>query len=210
MIQVAGDIYDFVALDDLRLAVLVADVSGHGVAAALVASMVKGAFRAQREVLNDPAMVLTRMNHILTGELESTFVTASCTLIDMEAKMLRSSGAGHPPALVRSGANRDYHELSRNGLVLGQFPDAHYESIEEPLGPGTRVILLTDGILEAANCDEDQFADGTMQKYLREDRSLSASDLADGLIASVSRWAGLRGGQTLDDDLTLIVIDIDP
>ena len=83
MKEVAGDFYDFIAFDERRLTVLVADVSGHGVPAALIASMLKVAFGAQKEYATDPAEVLSRMNAALHGILDRQFVTAACAHIDL-------------------------------------------------------------------------------------------------------------------------------
>lgn len=208
MSQVAGDIYDFMELDETRLAILIADVSGHGVPAALIASMVKGAFRAQNDVLDRPDLVLTGMNRILTGGLEANFVTASCVFIDTRRGILRSSSAGHPPMLRRSAAMPDYEETGCNGLILGQFPDAAYEFQELSLTPGDRLILYTDGITEAENTNEEQFGDEEMAGFLNRSRNTTVDAQADGILEAIHAWAHPRPDQSLDDDLTLIVVDV--
>jgi sigma-B regulation protein RsbU (phosphoserine phosphatase) len=101
--SVAGDIYDFLRLDDHRLALLVADVTGHGVPAALIASMVKVAFSSQQEHANAPGRVLAEMNRVLCGHFEGRFVTAACVFVDAERPVVRYALAGHPPPLLRKG-----------------------------------------------------------------------------------------------------------
>jgi len=208
MTEVAGDIYDFVKLDDCCLAILIADVSGHGVPAALIASMVKGAFRAQIETVQGPERVLAGMNRILIGQLDENFVTASCTIIDMESGVLRYSGAGHPPLLIQRKDNNQCISLQQNGLILGQFSDATYDSIERPLATGDRLLLYTDGILEAANANAEQFGDHSLHEFLAQHSELSAEGFADALLAAIGEWTSSGRSESLDDDLTLVVIDV--
>lgn len=208
MTEVAGDIYDFVELDDHRLGILIADVSGHGVAAALIASMVKGAFRAQVDHIDRPERVLHGMNRILTGQLEQKFVTASCTFIDTEAGVLRYAGAGHPPLRIQQGGGGRCVELQQNGLILGPFPEATYSSVERPLATGQRLVICTDGILEATRADGSLFGEGALSEFLARHGELPAEDFADALLAAVDDWANTGRGESLEDDLTLVVVDV--
>jgi serine phosphatase RsbU (regulator of sigma subunit) len=100
MSAVAGDFYDFLPVDSARVGILVADVSGHGVPAALIASMLKVAFAGQAEHAADPARVLAGLNRALCGKFEEHFVTAGYLFVDIENKVARYAGAGHPPLLL--------------------------------------------------------------------------------------------------------------
>ncbi len=122
MTEVAGDFYDFIQIDERRLTVLVADVSGHGVPAALIASMVKVAFAMQSSHASDPAAILLGLNGILNGMLDGQFVTAACAHIDLEAHTIAYAGAGHPPAILVSRASGELIELAENGLFLRAVP----------------------------------------------------------------------------------------
>ena len=208
MNDVAGDIYDFVKLDDYRQGIMIADVSGHGVPAALIASMVKGAFRAQIENIERPEHVLAGMNRILTGQLDLKFVTASCTFIDVETGILRYSGAGHPPLLIQQKDGNECISLQQNGLILGQFPNATYSSVERPLATGDRLLLYTDGILEATNANDEEFGENSLHKFLAQHSELQAEIFADTLLEAVGDWTSSRRDESQDDDLTLVVIDI--
>jgi hypothetical protein len=208
MTEVAGDIYDFVKLDDHRQGILIADVSGHGVPAALIASMVKGAFRAQIESIENPERVLDGMNRILTGQLDLQFVTAICIYIDMTTGTLRYSGAGHPPLLIQQKDSNQCISLQQNGLFLGQFTDATYSSAERLLATGDRILLYTDGILEATNANDEEFGENSLYEFLAQHGELPAENFADALLAAVGDWTNLGRDESLDDDLTLIVIDI--
>jgi sigma-B regulation protein RsbU (phosphoserine phosphatase) len=209
MAAVAGDFYDFLVLDGKGMGILVADVSGHGVPAALIASMVKVSFASQAPQASDPARVLTGMNQIFCGKFEREFITAGYLLLDMGKRKLVYAGAGHPsPLLLRRSQNKIY-ELSENGLIMGQFPEAHYVNTELDLGPGDRILLYTDGILEATNSSGEFFGEERLKRFLEAQEHRSPGRCADALLERLFQWSGKRAGETLDDDLTLIVVDIE-
>jgi phosphoserine phosphatase RsbU/P len=109
MSAVAGDYYDFLCIDEKRVGILVTDVTGHGVPAALIASMLKVAFAGQAAHAHDPARVLNGFNPSLYCKFEAHFVTAAYLFVDLEKRLLHSSAAAHPPSCwprapqVRSG-----------------------------------------------------------------------------------------------------------
>lgn len=208
MTEIAGDIYDFLKLDDYRQGVLIADVSGHGVPAALIASMVKGAFRAQADNIAHPDRVLHGMNQILAGQLGHKFVTAGCAFIDTQTGTLRYAGAGHPPLLILPGNSSECISLQENGLILGPFQDATYSSIERPLTPGDRLLFYTDGILEATNANGDEFGEDSLQDFMVRHRALPAESFAEALLTAIRKWTGLGQRHSLEDDLTLVVLDV--
>ena len=149
MTSVAGDFYDFIVADDRQAGLLIADVSGHGVPAALIASMVKLAATSQRAEAADPSSFLAGMNTALLGNTQNQFVTAAYVHLDSESQELRYSAAGHPPMLLlRQGSVRPIEE---NGLMLAAFDFAKYSNVTHRLEPGDRLLLYTDGIVEAAD-----------------------------------------------------------
>jgi hypothetical protein len=210
MSAVAGDFYDFLVLDDRRIGVLIADVTGHGVPAALIASMLKVAFAAQSGHADAPARVLTGLNRALCGKFEDHFVTAAYVFIDMQAGVLRYAGAGHPPLLLVSRAAGKARHIEENGLMLGLFPDAAYTAIEIPLSDGDRYLLCTDGVLEAKNGDEQEFGRSGSMRFLESNSALRAKPFSDKLIDELSRWSGQLNGGAQEDDITLVVLDIQP
>ena len=205
MSEVAGDIYDFRLIDGARMGILVADVSGHGVPAALIASMVKFAYRAQSDHWDRPELVLRGMNRMLTGELGSSFVTAACLYLDVSRGIMRHANAGHPPLLLRNGGDGRFAALSRGGTVLGQFPDAGFDCSELLLTPLSRMILYTDGIVEASNPREEEFGQQALLDFLEKEEGLPAELVVRRVIETVRSWTGPR--PSWDDDLTLLVID---
>jgi phosphoserine phosphatase RsbU/P len=206
MNAVAGDFYDFMVIDEKRIGVLVADVSGHGMPAALIASMLKVAFTAQFERALDPAAVLTGLNEALCGKFQGRYVTAAYALIDTERETLRYAGAGHPPLLLREQRSANTRCLLENGLFLGYFPDAKYAAVETSFREGDWVLLYTDGIPETRDLDDDQFGEIRLRAFLLEHPDLAADDLADRLLDRVAGFRGRATGQDPEDDITLLAI----
>src|SRR5579864_3898804 len=200
MTSVAGDFYDFVLADDFRAGLLIADVSGHGVPAALIASMVKLAATSQRSQADDPAALLSGMNAALHGNTQNQFVTAAYVYLDAHAKELRYSAAGHPPMLLLR--NGSVSEIVENGLILAAFDFAAYASKTHTLHPKDRLLLYTDGIIEAANASGEFFGPERLSTLLRETATSTAHQAADRIIHAVRGWASSQ-----DDDLTVLVCD---
>src|SRR5262249_7863958 len=140
---VAGDLYDFVRLGPSRLGILVADVSGHGVPAALVASMVKLAFSTQAHQAHDPAVVLTAMNRALARQLGRSFGTAIYAVIDTDRRTITHANAGHPPPMI-ARVHQPIEDIGGHGMMLGFTDDATYANTETRLETGDLVFLYTD------------------------------------------------------------------
>jgi len=199
MNAVAGDFYDFLRLDEHRVTVLVADVSGHGVPAALIASMLKVAFALQAANATDPAAILTALNKILNGVLDGQFVTAVCAHIQIEARTITYAGAGHPPAILRR-ASGEVVELAENGLILGPFRKASYTNMLAPFDPGDRLLLYTDGIIEATLSDGEPFGAVRLREFAAAHRNSEPAAFARALMNAVSI-------HEQEDDLTVVVAD---
>jgi phosphoserine phosphatase RsbU/P len=207
MTAVAGDFYDFLVMDDKRMGILVADVTGHGVPAALIASMLKSALAAQSAYAADPARVLSGLNHALCGKFEEHFVTAGYLFVDTEKHMARYAGAGHPPLFYGSmdGRRAAYREIEANGLLLGLSEEAEYAAVELAFRPGDRCVLYTDGVLETKNAAQEEFGAARFRNFLEVRASLAAGPLIAASLAEVDRWSG-RGDAGHEDDITLIAV----
>jgi sigma-B regulation protein RsbU (phosphoserine phosphatase) len=203
--SVAGDFYDFLPKDG-GLGVLIADVSGHGVPAALSASMVKVAIRAQRDWADKPAQVLTGLNSILCGNLQGQFVTAGYLYLDPRRGALTYAGAGHPPLLVWRAGEAKVESMEENGLMLGIFPEGAYKSLTATLNSGDRFILYTDGIPEAPSASGEEFGMERFKDFLQQNSGHSTQELCDLLIQQLTAWCG-NSAKEQHDDLTLIVVD---
>jgi len=209
MTSVAGDFYDFIVVDEKHIGILVADVSGHGMPAALIASMLKIALCAQEAHAADPAQVLLGLNHALCGKFQHHYVTAAYLFLDMQKRTLTYAGAGHPPLILRSGSSNGVRNVEENGLFLGTFPFATYSSVELPLLAGDRALLYTDGISETKNPAGVEFGTGCFRRFLEAEQNTSADQFADRLLEELSRWSARGPGQDLDDDITMVAIHVE-
>jgi phosphoserine phosphatase RsbU/P len=202
MTAVAGDFYDFLRADERRVTILVADVSGHGVPAALIASMLKSGFAGQSNHARDPAAILAGLNASLAGLLAGQFVTAACVSIDLDARSVTYAGAGHPPSLLWQRRTRQVLELAENGLFLGPFRHARYQNVTAPFQPGDKLLLYTDGIIEATMPDQQPFGGERLKDFIRERQLVEPSLFVDQLFQAVS-------SPPQEDDLTVVIAQSD-
>jgi sigma-B regulation protein RsbU (phosphoserine phosphatase) len=200
MTSVAGDFYDFLVSDDRQAGLLIADASGHGVPAALIASMVKIAATSQRGNMANPSKLLKAMNGTLCGITQNQFVTAAYVHLDADAQELRYSAAAHPPMLLLRGG--EVTPVVENGLMLAAFDFAEYSTAVLPLMTGDRLLLYTDGIVEAEDGKQEEFGQERLCALLRDSAGLGHTEAADLLLSSVQRWSAAQ-----NDDLTLLVCD---
>jgi sigma-B regulation protein RsbU (phosphoserine phosphatase) len=200
MTTVAGDLYDFLVAGDGQAGLFIADVSGHGIPAALIASMVKMAAISQREHAAEPARLLAGMNAALCGNTQGQFVTAAYVHLDAVARELRYAAAGHPAMLLlRDGI---VTEIVENGLPLAVLTDITYSDQTLALEAGDRLLLYTDGIVEARNEKGELFGEERLSAALNGTAGLTSDAAADRLIAAAQEWA-----KSQDDDLTVLVCD---
>jgi sigma-B regulation protein RsbU (phosphoserine phosphatase) len=184
----------------------VADVSGHGVPAALIASMIKVAASSHRDEIRTPGHLLTLMNRTLDGQLGGQFVTAMSVHLDRTAGVASFAGAGHPPILHWRAGPRDLVTLQSTGMILGPFPFAEYDTGRQSIASGDRLILYTDGLLEATNGTDAMFGDERFPSLLRQHADRPGVDLADIILRELARWSGKASA--FDDDVTLVIVDV--
>jgi sigma-B regulation protein RsbU (phosphoserine phosphatase) len=202
MTAVAGDFYDFLRVDDHRFGILIADVSGHGVPAALIASMVKIAIAAQIEHADQPARVLAGINQVLCGKMQGQFVTAAYVFLDLETRSMRYAAAGHPAMLWWRADRQAVEQVEENGIVLGIFAHAPYKSIDLKFGGGDRLLLYTDGLPEAGNEAQEFFG------IERAAACLNEPDCTKTILKQLADWAGYNRGRQQDDDLTMVLVEL--
>jgi len=208
MASVAGDFYDFVSIDESHLGILIADVAGHGVPAALIASMVKVGLSSQASHWSDPAAVLSGLNHVLCKQQTGQLVTAGYIALDFKKTSALYSGAAHPPLLLFRRAEGEILEVQENGLLLGFRQHAKYINVPIRLVRGDRILMYTDGIIEAVGRSGDFFGGQRFKEFIRANNHLSADPFADLLLQDLVAWSGKKAGSAREDDLTLIIVDV--
>jgi sigma-B regulation protein RsbU (phosphoserine phosphatase) len=202
--QVGGDFYDVFPLDEDHVAVVVADVSGKGVRAALATVMVKYTLRAYAAEDPAPAAVLSRFNRFVCrhGDLDG-FITVFYGLMNVRTGALCWGNAGHEPALlVRNGGTVDV--LGETSLVVGAMPDAFYTENAAHLAPGDVLIAYTDGIVEARGPARELLGPQRIRQILTERYAgdAGAEEIVRHLYGAVLAFCGGH----LDDDATLLAV----
>jgi serine phosphatase RsbU (regulator of sigma subunit) len=204
MEAVAGDFCEFIAVDENRTGILVADVTGHGVPAALIAAMIKVAMQSVMHCANDPGEVLRGLNRILSPQLGAHLVSAAYLWLDTENRVGTYSAAGHPPLLQwREGK---LERIESNGVLLGVLPQPDYPVCGVEIKTGDRFLLYTDGVTEPENTRGDAFGDSKLEQVIRVNHSRSASELTQQVLSEIRQWQPTSVDQK--DDITLIVVDI--
>ncbi len=205
MTSVAGDFYEFLATDAERQGFLVADVSGHGVPAALIASMIKIAVQMVEPCANDPSAVLRGLNRALAGQLRGQLVSAGYLWLDTAGSKGLYSAAGHPPLL--RWHNGTLESIVSNGLLFGVNPECNdYPACTFPIEPGDRFLLYTDGVTEPENAEGQSFGDFRLEQVMRENRGHSPAQLSERILSELQNWQPASLIQ--QDDITVIVIDV--
>ncbi|MDQ3867681.1 MAG: SpoIIE family protein phosphatase, partial [Actinomycetota bacterium] len=200
-VDVGGDLYDFLALDDGRVAVLLGDVTGKGIQAAADMAMAKFAFRALVRGCPEPDALLQRVNDVIVEEIAlGKFITALYALVDPRAGEVRCGNAGHPPLrLVRPG--HPIVAVPSPGLALGVESGQEYQGERVELDPGASVVLFTDGLIEARR-DGELYGEGRLDAFLAEHATLGAQELADAVVADCRAFSG----GDLADDCAVVVL----
>ncbi len=203
---VGGDYYDFVPYEDGRLALVVGDVSGKGMPAALLMSSLQARVQMLRETNPDPASAVTLLNRNLAERCPlGKFITFFYALLDPVSGSLHYSNAGHNyPLLLR--ANGSVEMLKGGGLVLGLFPMAHYETHETHLEPGDMLALYSDGVTEASSPAGDEFGEDALADFLTQRKSDPCEHLVAELIGYLRSW---HGSNAFTDDFTIVLVKRD-
>ena len=200
-VDVGGDVYDFVTLDDGRLAVVLGDVTGHGVEATADMAMAKFVFRSLAREHPEPGEFLAAANDVVVDEIAAgKFITMTYLAVDGMNGTVACASAGHPaPRIVLPDGT--VQPLEASGLVLGIDPGQEYTEVRAELPPGATLIVYTDGVIEARK-EGELYGTERLDAVISEQRSLSADALARAVADDARRFAG---GE-LADDLAVVVI----
>jgi len=199
--EVGGDFYDFIPLPDGKIGLVIGDVTGHGVPAALVMATTRSVLRSEAPRLVAPGKVLERVNDFLHADIPANmFVTCLYAVLDPQTGGLTFANAGHDLPFVRRGANVE--ELRATGMPLGAMPGMRYQESEAVLGPGDVILLHSDGLAEAHDTSHAMFGFPRMRSLMAQ---LGIGDeLIDGLMGSLRSFTGPAWEQ--EDDITLVTL----
>ncbi|MEM9406942.1 MAG: GAF domain-containing SpoIIE family protein phosphatase [Acidobacteriota bacterium] len=201
--QVGGDYYGSITLDEGRLGLVVADVTGKGMPAALLVSTLHSALKLLLDKVDPGADLLERLNsHVVDSSSSNKFITLIMAIADPQNDRLGFLNAGHNPGL-RVTSSGDVHEMQPSGLPLGLLPGSTYRLDEAPLEPGDLFCLYSDGITECAAPDDEEFGDDRLREFLVERRHQPLNQILKALDDAVVEFAGDR---PQGDDQTVVLL----
>jgi GAF domain-containing protein len=200
-VDVGGDLYDYIALPDGRLAVVLGDVTGHGIDAAADMAMAKFVFRTLAREHPEPHDFLAAANEVVVDEIApGKFITMLYLVIDPETGLIGCASAGHPPPrLIDVGGN--VGEIDARGLALGVEPGVQYEEVRAELEHEGAVVLYTDGVIEARQ-ENELYGLERLDALLARRHALRAEDIAASVIESARRFTG---GELFDDCAVVVL-----
>ena len=200
---VGGDYFDFIPIDEHRLAICLGDVSGKGLPASLLMSNLQATLRGQTLPTSSPKECLTRSNQLLyrsTGP--EKFATVFYSILDVQNHTLSFSNAGHDNPYVLS-LKHEPLRLKVGGIPLAMFGEFLYEEGTVALEPGETIVIYSDGITEAMNAAEEEFSEQRVEAVLCDHHLGSAKEIVDQLIATAKAHAG---DTPQSDDMTIVVV----
>ena len=216
--EVGGDYYDFLRLDDHRLGVLIADVSGKGTSAALYMAELKGLVLSLSEIHTSPRTMLIALNRIIADHLDArSFITMTYAVIDLRARTIAYARAGHTPLIYVPGAcgdggPRQVQILVPDGMVVGlkldngEMFERHLVEETIPLQPGDLYLLFTDGISEAMNGRDDLFGESRLGRLVETHAHLPSEELRERVLREIAAFVG---DAPQHDDMTMILLKVD-
>lgn len=201
--EVSGDYYDWVRIFDDQIGLVIADVSGKGVPAALLMAFLRASLRAATHIGYSPHISMAKVNYLLWESIErNQFITAFYGILDVTNKTLTYTNAGHnPPILLDKDGN--YRFIEKGSLPLGMFRDTRYHEYYLTTEPGEILVLYTDGVTEANNSQGEEFGRNRLAEAAKANRQLGARELIAALQKTVIDWTDGLGAT---DDVTFFVI----
>jgi sigma-B regulation protein RsbU (phosphoserine phosphatase) len=201
--EVSGDYYDWVSIYEDQIGLVIADVSGKGVPAALLMAFLRASLRAAIHIGYAPHISMAKVNYLLWESIErNQFVTAFYGVLDASNKTLAYTNAGHnPPLLMEPDGSARFME--RGGLPLGMFRDTRYYEYYQVIESGQTLVLYTDGATEAQNTKGEEYGRERLAETVRANRHRSARDLITAIQQDVHAWTDGRGAT---DDMTFFII----
>src|SRR5256714_432559 len=201
--EVSGDYYDWVRIYDDQIGLVIADVSGKGVPAALLMAFLRASLRAATHIGYAPHISMSKVNYLLWESIErNQFVTAFYGILDAANRTVAYCNAGHnPPFLMEVDGKVHFEE--RGGVPLGMFRDTRYYEYFATIEPGQVLVLYTDGATEATNRKDEEWGRDRLVEAVRQCRHLGAREMIDYIHRDVLNWTEGLGAT---DDVTFFII----
>jgi sigma-B regulation protein RsbU (phosphoserine phosphatase) len=201
--EVSGDYYDWVRIYDDQIAIVIADVSGKGVPAALLMAFLRASLRAATHIGYAPHISMSKVNYLLWESIErNQFVTGFYGILDATNRTLAYSNAGHNPPMLME-ADGKVHFEERGGVPLGMFRDTRYYEYYATIDSGQVLVLYTDGVTEAMNPAREEYGRDRLVDAVRRSKHLSAREMIDFIHHEVIDWTDGLGAT---DDVTFFII----
>jgi sigma-B regulation protein RsbU (phosphoserine phosphatase) len=205
-LEVGGDFYDFIPLDADNYGLVIADVSGKGVPAALFMALSRTLIRASAHSIDDPVSSLREANtHLVEDSKTSMFVTLFYAVLDYREKTLTYVNAGHNPPIHIGAGSGKVTLLAAEGIALGVLDEITLESVKIPLKSGDLIVLYTDGVTEAVNALDEEYGVERLTACVEKNSSETAKEIIDAIVADVTGFAGERPQY---DDITIMVLKV--
>ncbi|AGB02990.1 SpoIIE family protein phosphatase [Methanoregula formicica] len=205
-LEVGGDFYDFIPLDSDHYGLVIADVSGKGVPAALFMALSRTLIRASATSVDDPVRSIREANrHIFADSKTSMFVTLFYAVLDCREKSLMFVNAGHNPPLYLGAGTSNVRLLNAEGIALGVLDEIELKSVTIPLHPGDVVVLYTDGVTEATNEKDEEYGIERLMQCVEDAKALSSQAIIDAIVHEVVAFAGTHPQH---DDITVMVLKV--
>jgi serine phosphatase RsbU (regulator of sigma subunit)/pSer/pThr/pTyr-binding forkhead associated (FHA) protein len=203
--SVGGDFFDYFDAAGNLFVFAVADVSGKGMPAALLAAQTQGIFSTRAEVMESPALVMAQVNRTLSRRSTRGFVTMACAVMDGSGGLITCNAGHNPPLVLRSDGKIDI--LEEGGLMLGPFENATFNEQSTTLGPGDLVVIYSDGVTECTDQSGEFFGEERVYECLRDCTKLSANAVLERVFRAVSEFSG---DAPQADDITVLVVRFMP
>jgi len=208
--ETGGDYYDFITPDEWgqeKIGIVVADVIGHGISAALLMTSVRASFRERIFSPGNGVAIVSDVNKRLVQDIEelNLFITMFYSEIDIKEKCFRWVHAGHESALSYDPATDTFDTLGGKGLPLGVMQDCVYTEASIQIQPGQIILIGTDGLKEASNPHNELFGNERLQMVMRDNYRKPAKDILDEVFEALENF---RGSAVKQDDETLVVIKV--
>ena len=206
--EVGGDYYDFLRLKDNKLAIVIGDVSGKGVPAAIYMTLTKGIVHAFAAQTGSPKDVLEKVNSLMYGTMDKgSFMTMTYAILDPGCRTGALARAGHNPAIRYDSASNSISHITSNGIALGMRDDTTFASMTGEtsvhLQPDDLLVFYTDGITEAMNKNQEEFGIDRLFHAVKENHGKTARDIIDAVHEDINTFVGNRSQH---DDMTLVVV----